>query len=237
MTAYATIDDVYLLGLTARAFAVAPSQPQAVDLVTGTIRLPAHGLGMADHVTFFVTAGGGLTPELSPFIYYPVAILGGDLFKVLDPVTGTPITFSQASRGWTVSADSVRRLQAHLDDATARINACLPAHATPIATDVLTGAGWGPLRGLCARMAARSAVRSLLVENPVFREPMDRLFASAAFDGDTDPPAQPGSLLGDWKNGMPILPTPIDQTTTPEMGARSSSTRCRFERGWTTGRL
>jgi hypothetical protein len=234
--AYATLDETYLLALTERAFVVAPSPIQhATDLATGTIRLTGHGFHGTDRILFSVTSGGVLTPELSTFVYYTPKRLGPDLFQVINPATGLPFVFTVASSGWAVKVDPERRLLMHLEDAASRIDQCLPAHATPIKVDPVTGLYPPVIRGLNARMGARSAVTSLQIENPEFREPMDRLFAMAATDGDTNPPAQPGTLLGDYKAGIPIMPTPTDQTAIAEMGARASYTRA--ARGWTTGRL
>ena len=227
--AYATVAQVYALALSARAFVVAPSPILASDPNTGTIRLAAHGLANMDRVIFTKTSGGLLTPELSTFMYYEPIVLGGDLFQVADPITGLPIVFSQASTGWAVAVDPERRLAMHLEDAAARIDQHLTAHSTPIQVNATTGAYPSVLVGLNARMAARSAVTSLQVENPAYREPMDRLFAMAASDGDTDPPAQPGSLLGDWKAGVEILPTPVDRTAIADMGMRA---RGRWPIGW-----
>ncbi len=219
--AYATLDETYLT-LSERAFVVAPSPIQhASELATGKIRLAAHGFHAADRILFSVTTGGLLTPELSVFTYYTPIRLGPDLFQVADPVTGLPIVFTEASRGWSVAVDPERRIAFHLDESASRIDQCLPAHSAPIKVDPVTGKFPLVIRGLNARMAARAAVTSLQVENPAFREPMDRLFAMAASDGDTSPPAQPGSLLGDWKNGMPILPTPTDQNDVADMGPRA----------------
>lgn len=234
---YATLDETYNLALTARAFVVVPSPITMVDSATGTIRLAAHGFGAADRILFSVTSGGALTPELSPFVYYSPIVLGGDLFQVADPITGQPILFSADSRGWAVAVDPVRRLTMHLEDAFARINQRLGAHATPIKPDPLTGKFPSVLVGLNARMAARSAVTSLQIENAAFRIAMDRLFAMAAIDGDTNPPGQKGSLLGDYAEGMPVLPAPIDQNTVPDMGPRAINAlvpgvvRSRWERG------
>ena len=221
--AYATTSDVYAF-LSARAFVVAPSPIVMVDNATGTIRLQAHGLSSADRVLFSVTSGGFITPELSPFVYYSPIVLGGDLFQV-DDGAGQPILFSADSRGWAVAIDPARRLRAHIDDAAARIDQRLGAHATPLKVDPITGKFPTVIIGLNARMAARSAVTSLQVENPAFRIPMDRLLAQAATDGDTDPPGQKGSLLGDYAEGLSILPAPVDQDTVPNMGPRATNAR------------
>ncbi len=227
--AYATVAETYALALSARAFVVAPSPIAAVDITTGTIRLTAHGFGAADRIIFNVTSGGVLTPELSTFVYYTPIPIGSDLFKVAHPTTGLPIVFTVTSTGWAVGVDSERRLALHLEDASARIDQCLTAHSGPIKVDPVTGLYPPVIRGVCARMGARSAVASLQIENPAFRVAMDRLFAQAKFDGDTDPPAQPGSLLGDWKMGMPVMPTPLDQNTVADTGPRAHGRR---SMGW-----
>lgn len=235
MTAYATPDDVFAF-LSARAFVVAASPILACDIDTGTIRLQAHGLTSADRILFSVTSGGALTPELSTFVYYSPIVLGGDLFQV-DDGTGSPLIFSAESRGWAVKVDPLRRLQKHLDDAAARIDQRLGGNRAPIQVDPVTGLYPTILVGLNARMGARSAVTSLQVENPEFRVPLDRLFAQAATDGDTDPPGKPGSLLGDYADGLSILPKPVDQDSLANMGGRATNActpgaaRSRWERG------
>jgi hypothetical protein len=66
-------------------------------------------------------------------------------------------------------------------------------------------------------------------ENAGARAAFDTLRASAAFDGDTDPPAQDGSLLGDWKRGKPIYPRPVDQNDAPDNTAWANG---RTSAGW-----
>ncbi len=217
--AYATLPDIYL-ALSERAFVVVASAIQSVDINTGTIRMVAHGCYPADRILFSATSGGALPPELDPFTYYTPIRLGPDLFQVADPITGAPIPFSAEPRGWSVKVDHERRLAWHNDDAAARINQRLGAHATPLKPDPVTGKFAPVIVGLNARMAARSAVTSLQIENPEFRKPLDRLFAQAATDGDTNPPGLPGSLLGDYAAGLAVLPQPVDQDTLANMAGR-----------------
>ncbi len=222
--AYATLAETYL-ALSERAFVVAASPIQSTNIDTGTIRLVAHGCYPTDRILFSATSGGALPPELDAFTYYAPIRLGPDLFQVADPLTGLPMAFSSEPRGWAVKVDHERRLQYHLDESAGRIDQCLTAHSAPIKVDVITGLYPWVIRGVNARMAARAAVTSLNFENPEFRVALDRLFAQAATDGDTDPPAQPGSLLGDYKAGVAILPTPVDQNNIADMGPRATN-RC-----------
>ena len=238
--AYATRDDVFLLALSAQAF-VARARPvvsrdagsAAVDIATGTIRIRGLGLTAADLVTFEATSGGTLPPELSAFITYTPVPIGGDLYRVA-PLNGSTITsFTNVGAGWGIAVDQMRRLDAHLQDAAARIDECLTAETPPIKPDPLTGRYPPVLVGLNARMAARSAVVTMQFEDAAFKVAVDRLFALSAADGDTNPPAQPGSLLGDWKMGKPINPRPVDQTTVADNAARAGYGRP--SAGWGTG--
>ena len=238
--AYATRDDVFLLGLSARAF-VARALPvvsrdtgsAAVDVATGIIRVRGLGLTSLDVITFEATLGGALPPELSQFAAYRPVAVGPDLYRVA-PLGGSPIaSFTSAGSGWGVAVDQMRRLDAHLEDAAARIDECLTAERPPILQDAISGRYPSVVVGLNARMAARAAVPTLTFEDAAYKVAVDRLFALAAHDGDTDPPNQPGSLLGDWKMGKPLNPRPIDQTAFPENGARAGYGRA--PAGWGTG--
>lgn len=230
MGAYATRDDVYLLGLSAQAFVVR-ARPIAkvaldVDAATGTIRLEAHGFSSLDALLFSSTSGGALPEELSAFVYYTPIVLGSDLFQVADPTTGAPIVFTEQGQGWSVGYDPARRLDRHLEDEASVIDEHLSAEAPPIQRDPITGKFPQVLVGLNARMAARSAVTSLQIENPAYRVARDRLDAQEAQDL---------AMLQSWLAGKPINVRPIDQTTVPEMGARASYGR--RSSGWNTGML
>ncbi len=222
MGSYATLAETYL-ALSERAFVVAASPIQSVEIASGTIRLVAHGCQATDRILFSCTSAGALPTGLDAFTYYTPIRLGPDLFQVAHPTTGLPIIFTTEPRGWSVKVDVERRLQWHLDDAAARIDQRLGAHAAPLKVDPVTGKFPTVIVGLCARMAARSAVTSLQIENPEFRVPLDRLFAQAATDGDTDPPGKPGSLLGDYAQGLSVLPAPLDQNSVPDMGPRATN--------------
>jgi hypothetical protein len=90
----------------------------------------------------------------------------------------------------------------------------------------VTGKYPAVLVGITARIAARRAIASLEVENPQFRVAIDRLLASEAADQ---------IILLDWKNGKPIQPRPVDETTTADNSARARSDRTAMS--WGTGML
>lgn len=223
--AYATLTDVYRLALTARAFVVAPRplDPKAgdsLDFATGTFSLTGHGLS-GDDVVRIVVPGGGGAPTGAPLVT-PLHVLPLDFwrFKLALTQGGAALTFADAGTfsagygpsAWTIQIDPEARILAHLEDTAGRINEHLTAHAPPIQPDPITGLLPPVLIGLNARMAGRAAVTSLQIETASYRVAVDRLFAQAKADGDADPPAQKGSLLGDWKAGKPIQPRPTDET-------------------------
>jgi hypothetical protein len=224
---YATLDDVFNLGLSAQAFVVRARPFDAVDITTGTIRLTAHGFSAADSLLFVAVSGGALPPELSGFTYYTPKPLGADLFQVLSPSNGIVIApFSSAGSGWSIGIDLSRRLQAHLEETAATIDEHLTAHDPPILPDPNTGKLPQILVGLNARMAARQMVTSLQFDNAAFRVATDRLFAREAADQ---------IILNDWKNGKPLQPRPTDQDNILDNSAHASTSRASV--GWTTGQL
>ncbi len=90
--------------------------------------------------------------------------------------------------------------------------------------DPVTGSYPHVVIGIVARMAARSAVTSLQIENAAYRVATDRLFAMQAADD---------QMLTDWKAGKPIQPLAIDQTpgspfNGPEVGFSQ------YAQPWTT---
>lgn len=196
---YAVIDDIYELGLPARAF-IAYARPfEAVDIATATIRLKAHGYDPSDIITFEVNAGGELPAELSAFApFYPKPI-SSDLFRVATSPDGPPIaSFSAVGSAWAISLDPIRRLQKLLADTAAIIDEHLTAHEAPIDPDE-QGRYPMVLVGVNARMAARRAVNSLQIENAQYRVAVDRLMEAEKLDLE---------MLEDWKKGKPIQPRP-----------------------------
>ena len=217
---YATRDDVYNLALSAQAFVVAPrpvgAPPSSLALdfnyTTGTIRLPGNGYGAGDIVYLLPTIGGSVPTGAAPLTpYYTIPGPVADFFQIAATPGGPVLTFSDLGAGWAVIVDTGRRIDMHLAERASVIDEHLTAHLPPIQPDPITGKIPQVLVGLNARMAARAAVTSLQIDNAQYRVAVDRLFAMAGQDGDTNPPAQKGSLLGDWKSGKPIQPRPYDE--------------------------
>lgn len=202
--AYSTLDDVFLLGLSAQAFVILARPFDAVDAASATIRLQAHGLSTADVITFEVTEGGALPTGLSAFTaYYPIPVTA-DLFRVATTPNGTPIaSWVDGGLGWGVQVDTTRRIAAHNEAEAARIDEHLTAHEPPIQPDPITGKYPQVLVGLNARMTARAAIISLAIENEAYRVARDRLMAREEADM---------KMLADWKAGKPIQPRPTDET-------------------------
>lgn len=206
--AYATHDDVYA-ALSAQAFVVRArpvDTSRDVDIETGTVRLEAHGFSSLDVITVEVVSGGKLPRELSAFVAYNPVVVTSDLFRF--SLSGTPISrFDIAGSGWRVKLDTVRRLGWHLDDATARIDEKLTANTPPLVAPYPR-----VVIGICARMAARSCLTSLQVENAQYQAAIDRLFAQEREDG---------AMLAAWLAGKPINPRATDQTPEPDNGPRA----------------
>lgn len=213
---YCSDDDVFTLGLDARAFEVRARKFDDVDAASGTIRLKAHGLTAEDVVVFEVTTGGTLPTGESAYVpRYPL-IVSFDLLQLAATPSGTALTWADGGEGWLLAVDPLRRIQAHAEAVTATIDQKLVAHATPIQVDPITGKYPMVLRALAARMTARAAVTSLQAENPRYKSAVDRLLAQEEFDN--------AMLDGFEKNGIPIRPAPTD--TTPgvaDNGARGAT--------------
>lgn len=211
---YSSRDDVFLLGLSAQAFVVRPRPFDGADAASATIRLKAHGLSLADVITFEVTSGGALPTGISAFApYYPIPV-SNDLFRVALTPGGSPIaSWVTAGSGWGIVVDPGRRIDAHREETAAEIDECLTAHEPPIQPD---SQGKYPqvLVGMNARMTARAAVNSLQIENAAYRVAVDRLIAREESDQKT---------LDAWKSGKPIQPRPADENTFPDNAARASS--------------
>ena len=214
--AYSTLDDVFLLGLSAQAFVVLARPFDAVDAASATVRLEAHGLTTKDVVTFEVTEGGELPTGVSAFVpFYPIPITA-DLVRFATTPNGTPIaSWADAGTGWKIKVDTTRRILAHNEEEAARIDEHLTAHKPPIQLDPSTGKYPQVLVGLNARMTARAAAISLAIENEAYRVPRDRLMEREEADM---------KMLADWQAGKPIQPRPTDETPSiAENSARAFS--------------
>ncbi len=216
---YATKDQLFLLALAAPAF-VAYARPfDAVDPITATIRLKAHGFSASDIITFEVADGGFLPVEFDPFAVYSPVPLSADLFRVAGVSS-----LANPGNGWAVAVDPYRRLDMHLAEVSAFIDEHLTAHEPPIQVDTITGLYPWVLVGVTARIAARRAIASLESMNPEYRVAIDRLLASEESDNE---------LLKAWKAGKPIQPRPTDETSIPENVIRARSGRAAQD--WNSG--
>jgi hypothetical protein len=214
--AYCTLDNVFLLGLSAGAFVTRPRPFDAIDAASGTIRMKAHGLSALDLVTFEVTSGGALPTAVSAFTPYAPVIVSFDLIKI----TGFASYVSGGS-GWGLAIDPTRRLQAHILEVSAEIDEHLTADAVPLVEPFPQ-----VVIGLAARMAARAAVNSLQIENAQYRVAVDRLIAREAMDRE---------MLAAWKSGKPINPRPVDQTDVADNSAVAVAPRPPTD--WTIGSI
>jgi hypothetical protein len=219
---YATRDDVFNLGLTARAFVVRGRPVETVDAASGVIRLPAHGLNDEDRVTLEVTSGGQLPTGLSPAQSYGVEYVEFDLLRLRDD-NGDPIgSYAEAGEAWKIAVDPLRRLDRHLEAAAARIDESLTAHTPPLAKPY-------PIHviEMNARLAARRMLTTLQFENSEYGQAADELNATRAEDVEQ---------LRIWSRGKPLHPRPADQTSTvADNGARAKSGR--KPSNWHTGVL
>lgn len=225
---YCTVQNVFDLGLSARAFPAVAMPPESVNEFTATIEIPSHGFTAADIITFRVTDGGRLPTNITAAtLYYPIPV-SADLFRVALTPGGTPIaSWYDAGAGWAVAVDPIRRLQANIDAMAAFIDEHLTAHDPPIQPDPVTGRYPPILVYMNAQLAARRSVTSLMFENAEFRAAADRLFAAEQKDND---------MLESWRKGKPITPRPTDETPAiAENGAISGAGRDAIP--WGTGML
>jgi hypothetical protein len=223
---YCKVQDVYDLALTARAFVSRPKQVEAVAISTGILKVTGHALAPADLVTLEVTTGGALPPEYSAAQPYNVAPISSELFQLV-PVGGSAITaLTDAGKlgSWGIVVDHVRRLQRNIRDASARIDQMLLDHGVPLERDPETGEYPDVIVGICARMAARATVPTLLTENAAFRVAIDRLLAQEGTGKDPEPGTD-RYLLAAWFDGAPIRPEPTAASSTPTATARANGRR------------
>ena len=217
MTAYATRQDVYDLGLGAQAFASRPRAVDAsrdVDIATGTIRLRAHGLSASDVVSLEVTAGGTLPTAASAFAAYAPIVVTSDLFRLSGLAS-----FAAAGSGWAVTVDPGRRLDAIAEERSRWIDEHLTAECPPLVAPFPR-----QVVGLCARLTARLAVTTLQIDNAAFRSALDRIEALREADEE---------ILKTWLGGKPVNPRPVDQTDSVENGPRAGYGRPSV--GWSSG--
>lgn len=221
---YAQPSDVYReSGIGALAFVTRPRPidtraGDSLDPITGTFSLIGHPYETGDLLRLVVNGSGYVPIGATAGQPYYAIRLDSWRFQIAATSGGSPLTFSDAGSGaWGIQRDPDAWVLAMARSKTSIVDQCLIAHATPLKIDPATGTYPEIVIGVVARMTARACLSALLGENASVRAPS--LFALAAFDGDTSPPAQKGSLLGDWKDGQPIYPNPIDQNTVPDDAA------------------
>jgi hypothetical protein len=214
--AYASLRDVYDLGLTARSF-VTVSRPldgragDYLDHTTGTFSMAGHDLRADDLVRLVLIASGGSLPggASAHTIYSPLPV---DYwrFRLAPSSGGSAVTFSSvgssASNGsssWGIQTDPERKLLRIILNVSSDIDQDLTAHATPIVVDSVTGLYPQKLVGIVARIAARRAIQGMLFENAASKIPSERLAREEARDEEQ---------RAAWRLGQPLYPTPEDQT-------------------------
>lgn len=238
--AYAEPSDVYReSAMGALAFVTRPRPidsraGDSFDHATGTFTLSGHGYGSDDRVRLALVAAGSLPGGATSALVWVLPI-DAFTFRVSATQGGPPLTFVNAGSGWGVQVDPEPRLRRLARSCTAIIDECLTANDPPLTIDANTGRYPEIVIGVCARMVARRYLPTMMSENPGARAAFDTLKASAAFDGDTDPPAQAGSLLGDWKRGKPVNPRVGDQNSIPDNSAIADVAR--QPTAWRTGSL
>lgn len=208
--AYAVIQDVYDLGLSAQAFVVAPrgidkSKGDSLDFAAGIFRMIGHGFAATDAVEIVLVATGTVPGGATANIAYQVQPI--DFFRFRLALAGAQQTFADAGSGWAIQIDPERRLQRHLDDGASRIDECLTAYGAPLKIDPVTLKYPTQIIGLNARLAARTAVPTLLfAETAAFKSAIDRLDAKEKTDE---------VQLATWLAGKPMNPAGTDQDTAP----------------------
>ena len=247
---YATTRDVFDLGLTARAFVVVPRPLDAragdsLDPTSGIFSLSGHGLDEDDVARIVLIARGGTNAiptavgvtERTPLYPLPIDF---DTFKLSLTPGGAALTFSdagtvqsQGSSAWGLRIDPLRRLEALIKAESADCDQCLIAHRTPIERDPVTHLYPQKLVDVVARGAARRAIAGAMFENVATKIPQERLDATAEQDKATK---------ADWRRGVPLYPTPVDQTSAADNAGQATSrlsgvAACSQALNWVTGRL
>jgi len=221
---YATLADVYALGLRAQAFAAIPRAIESVDKDTGILTLTGNGLANGTFLRFVVEGAAtlgkpdaALPQGLSPVVMYTAAPLNGssDLFRVA-PDGGSVVTsFGDDGSGvFSIIVDPAQTIESIIADESAQVDNCLTGQAPPILPDPVTHLYPQILVGVVARRAAVRAALSLGLANPIYQASLDRLVAGQAFDN---------ARLEEWLNGREIKPDVLDQTTYADDAARARS--------------
>ena len=246
---YATLRDLYDLGLSARAFIVAPRPLDAragdsLDFATGTFWQSGHGIADTDVVWLVLIARGGTNAVpggASETTTYHGLPIDHRRFRLSLSEGGAPVVFTDAgsvaangSSAWGIYVEPTRRLEVLIKEESAQIDQCLMAHRTPLERDPVTHLFPEAVTGIVARAAARRAIAGMMFENAATKVPQERLDAMAEVDKAT---------RAKWASGVPIYPTPVDQTDgRADNGGQATSrtvgrAACSVPTNWVTGRL
>lgn len=245
---YATLRDVYDLGLSARAFVVVPRPLDAragdsLDFATGTFWQSGHGIADTDLVWLVLIARGGTNAipggaaETTTYHGLPV---DHRRFRLSLSEGGAAVTFSDAgtvaangSSAWGVYVSPERRLEVMIREESAQLDQVLIAHRTPLEPDPVTGRFPEAVTGIVSRAVARRAIAGMMFDNAASKVPSERLDAMAEADKAT---------RAKWASGVPIYPAPVDQTTLADNGGQSTSrlagiASCSRPLNWVRGTL
>lgn len=238
LQALCTRQEVFALGLDARAFAARSREVESVDPATGVFLLSMHGLFDGALLRFRVRgeatpgapsaqlpAGAGLSPHLM-YEAWPVSG-SSDLFRVA-PDGGNIITsFADAGSGvFSIYVDPGPNIDRIAVNETANIYGALTAYNPPILRESTTGLFDEELVGVCARRTAIRAVLKLGLADPIYQASVDKLIAGQAEDNAT---------VLRWIAGRPLNMRPADQNTEPDHGAFAGSDAAPTP--WRTGAL
>lgn len=212
MVAYADERDVYAYAMRAPAFVPSPQVVAAIDLTANTFTLSGHDLADGDELRFSLEGdailGGTATSLPAPLsastLYYAIAV-GSDMFQVATSVGGSAVNLTVAGVGALAIVVSpvpvLRRLCEHW---SRNVDGAATAHSGELVVVP------NEVVGVVARSAGRDAVRVLGLNSPAYETDRKDLFDMRAFDE---------ARLADWRRGTPIKGA-VDQTTTPDNGAR-----------------
>lgn len=224
MASYCTLQQLFLLGPPAQAYAPTPRALESASPATGVLTLTGNGLFEGSRLRFVVQGSAtpaqpdaalpqGLTTDLM-YEALPVDD-SSDLFRV-QPVGGSPITsFGDAGFGvFSILVDPKSTLLAIIKNESSNVDNCLTAQAPPILPDPMTGEYPEVLVGIIARRTAVRAVVALGLANPEYRDSFKALREEQAFDD---------ARLKEWLEGRPIKPQVRDQNSVPDDAPRMSN--------------
>ena len=218
---YITLADLWALGLSAQAFAVAPRPIEDVSVSLSTLQLTAHGFTSSSVITFPLVGPMSVGAPPSPLVpmtpYYPIVVTDS-LFQVAATPNGSPITLTDAGSGaYGCLLDQYARINEQMWATSRNLDEVLTGELPPIKPDPSTGLYPGQLVGIAARECARSLIATMSFDNAAFRVVSERLDKWLGIDEKTK---------DGWKLGKPLQPRPVDQDNIANNGARASASSC-----------